>query len=74
MNDGPVTVLVTGDPGLLAFAQSLLKSAEIEFQVVGDNQRLVLPYWGFVELRVPAEAAEEARRLLADLQAPRDAG
>ena len=68
MSDGPVTVLVTGDPGLLAFAQSLLEAAGIEFAVVGDNGRLVPPYSGFAELRVPATDADEARSLLADLQ------
>ena len=72
MSDGPVTVLVTGDPALLAFAQSLLEAAEIDFVVLGDHQRIVPPYTGFAELQVPAEDAEEARALLADVEAGPD--
>ena len=67
MNDGPVTVLVTSDPGLIAFARSLLEAAGIEFVVQGEQHHNV-PLIGFAELQVPAEDAEEARALLADLQ------
>jgi hypothetical protein len=67
MSDGPVTVLVTGDPGLMAFAQSLLESAGIEFVVQGEQHHNV-PLIGVAELQVPAEDAEEARALLADLE------
>ena len=43
MTGGPVTVLVTGDPGLMAFAQSLLESAGI-----GVSKKLIFfgqQYW-----------------------------
>jgi hypothetical protein len=67
MTEGPVTVFTTSDPGALAFAQSLLEAADIEFIVVGENQRIVPPYTGFAELRVAAADAEAARALLADI-------
>ena len=67
MTGGPVTVLVTGDPGLMAFARSLLESAGIEFIVQGEQHHNV-PLIGCAELQVPAEDAEEARALLRDLE------
>lgn len=67
--DGPVTVLSTSDPGLLGVAQSLLEAAGIEYFTKGDNQRIVPPFAGWVELQVAAGAAAEARALLADLHA-----
>jgi hypothetical protein len=73
MSDGPVTVLTTRDPGLLAFAQSLLESAAIEFLVKGENHGIV-PLVGFAELQVGAADAEEAQALLADLKAQEDRG
>jgi hypothetical protein len=66
--EGPETVLSTSDPGLLAVAQSLLEAAGIEFFTKGDNQRIVPPFAGWVELQVAASEAAEARALLADLQ------
>jgi hypothetical protein len=66
--DRLVTVLSTHDPGLAAFAQSLLASADIRFSVRG----MVLPYPGAlpVDVQVLAGDADEARRILADLSAP----
>ena len=66
--DRLVTVLSTHDPGLAAFAESLLQSADIRFSVSG----MVLPYPGAlpVDLQVLAGDADEARRILADLSAP----
>ena len=73
MNDGPVTVLTTSDPGVLAFAQSLLEAAGLEFFVKGENHRIV-PFIGFAELQVGAADAEEAQTLLADLKSQEDQG
>ena len=70
MSDGPVTVLTTSDPGLMAFAQSLLEAAGIEFVLQGEHHNNV-PLIGFAQLQVPAEDAEEARALLADLEPSR---
>ena len=68
MNDGLVTVLLTSDPGLLAFAQSLLEAAGIEFVTKGDStSRIVPPFQGWVELQVAADDVAAARELLADL-------
>lgn len=67
-DDGPTTVLSTSDPGLLGVAQSLLEAAGIDFFTKGDNQRIVPPFAGWVELQVAAADAAEARALLADLQ------
>jgi hypothetical protein len=68
--DHLVTVLSTHDPGLAAFAESLLQSADIRFSVSG----MVLPYPGAlpVDLQVLASDADEARRILAELSAPDD--
>jgi len=73
MSDGPVTVLTTSDPGLLAFAQSLLESAAIEFLIKGENHRIV-PFVGFAELQVRSADAEQAQALLADLKSQEDRG
>jgi hypothetical protein len=72
MNDGLVTVLLTSDPGLLAFAQSLLEAAGIEFLIKGENHRSV-PFIGFAELQVAAADAVEAQALMADLKSQEDA-
>ena len=66
-SDGPVTVLTTADPGLLAVAQSILEAAEIPFVVKGENQRILPPFDRAAEVQVGAADAEEARTLLAEL-------
>jgi hypothetical protein len=67
-DEGLVTVFSSHDPGLVAFAQSLLQSADIRFSVRGE----LLPYGGAlpVDLQVLASDADEARRILAELSAP----
>ena len=67
-SDRLVTVFSTHDPGLAAFAESLLQSDDIRFLVRG----MVLPYPGAlpIDLQVLAGDAGEARRILAELAAP----
>ncbi len=75
-----VTVLATGDPGLMAIAKSLLQSAEIPFMVQGEGIQDLFGAGCFgtgfnlitgpAKLQVAAGDADEARELLADLLAP----
>jgi hypothetical protein len=69
---GPVTVFKTNDPALLAFAQSLLDGADIDFIVAGAVVSGQTPGgvggpYGVPEIQVPAEDADEARELLKEL-------
>ena len=69
---GPLTVLRTHDPALLAVAQSLLEDADIEFFVAGQHFSGLYPGgamgpYGVPEIRVAAQNADEARDLLKDL-------
>jgi putative signal transducing protein len=68
----PVTVFRTNDPGLLAVAQSLLEDAHIEFFVAGEAASGLYPGgatgpYGVPEIRVAAQNADEARKLLKEL-------
>jgi len=82
MADGPVTVLETGDPGLVAVAKSLLESAGIRFFAKGEAVQDLFawgrfgtgfnPFVGPVQLQVAAEDADDAKALLRGL-ADRDA-
>jgi hypothetical protein len=67
----PVTVFRTGDPGLLAVAQSLLDAAEIDFFTAGQTSSGLYPgavsRFGVPEIRVRAEDAADARELLKEL-------
>lgn len=69
----PVTVFSTGDPGLLAVAQSLLEEADIFFFVAGEVVSGLYPGalgpCGVPEIRVAAENADAARELLKALEA-----
>ena len=72
-----VTVLVSGDPGLIAVAKSLLGAAEIPFAVQGDGVQDLVGIGritnafnvmtGPAKLQVAAQDADDARELLADL-------
>jgi hypothetical protein len=74
---GPVTVLETGDPGLVAVAKSLLESAGIQYFAKGEALQNLFgwgqfgtgfnPIVGVVQLQVAAEDAEDATALLRDL-------
>jgi hypothetical protein len=73
-----VTVLASGDPGLIAVAKSILDSAQIPWLAEGEVIQHLFgigrlaggfnPITGPVRLRVLASDAEDARLLLADLQ------
>jgi hypothetical protein len=72
----PVTVLETGDPAVLAVAESLLEDAGIEFFPQGEGVQDFFgggriggfsPVVGPVRIQVAAEDAEEAAALLHDL-------
>ncbi len=76
-----VEVLGTTDPALLPVVLSLLESAGIEAVVEGDEVMGVLPFGEFgggrwseegrglgVVVKVPRQQAEEAQRLLSDVQ------
>jgi Putative prokaryotic signal transducing protein len=79
----PITVLESGDPGLLAVAKSLLESAHIEYFAKGEGLQDLFaggrlgtgfnPFVGPIQLQVPADDAEEAMALLRDLRTQRDA-
>ena len=69
------TVLRSGDPGLVMLAESLLRSADIPFMPRGGISTTVAGWGGLagenrpVELLVNRVDAEQARALLADLDA-----
>jgi hypothetical protein len=65
---GPVTVLVTRDAGLLALAQSVLESAELDFVTKGERLQNIPGQIVWLELQVRPEDAAEAKTLLADLE------
>jgi len=77
MADEPVTVLETGDPGLVAVAKSLLESAGIRFFAKGEGVQDLFawgrfgtgfnPFVGPVQLQVAAEDADDAKALLQGL-------
>jgi len=74
-----VTVLKTGDPGLVAVTKSLLQSADIRFMTQGEVVQDLVgwgpvgtghnPILGPAEIKVRSEDAEDARALLKDLDA-----
>ena len=72
---GPVTVLETGDPGLIAVAKSLLDSAGIPYFAKGESLQNLFgwgqigfnPIVGVVQLQVASDDAEDATALLRDL-------
>jgi hypothetical protein len=78
-----VTVLATGDQGLMAIAKSLLQSAEIPFMVQGEGVQELFGagclgtgfnlVTGPAKLLIHADDADEVRALLADLSADEDA-
>jgi hypothetical protein len=68
--DGPVTVLATRDPGLVAVAKSLLDASDIDYVAKGENLQNVPPFSPWVEIQVRAEDVAEAKALLADLGQP----
>ena len=81
--DEPVTVLETGDAGLVAVAKSLLESADIQYFAKGEGVQDLFaggrfgtgfnPFVGPVQLQVAAEDADDAKALLRDLrEKPRD--
>lgn len=73
-----VTVIKTGDPGLIALVKSILRSAEIPFTTKGEGiqdltglGRLGAGYnlaFGPVELQVNSADADDVRALLEDLE------
>ena len=72
-----VTVLASGDPGLMAVAKSLLRSADIPFLVQGEGVQDLFGVGrigsgfnvvtGPARLQVGADDADDARAVLADL-------
>lgn len=67
-DSSPVTVLVTRDAGLLALAQSVLESAELEFVTKGEHLQNIPGQMVWMEPQVRSEDAAEAKTLLADLE------
>ena len=72
-----VTVLASGDPGLMAVAKSLIQSADIPFLVQGEGIQDLFGVGrigsgfnvvtGPARLQVGADDADDAREVLADL-------
>jgi hypothetical protein len=81
-SDDPVTVLETGDSGLVAVARSVLESAGIQCFAKGEGVQDLFawgrfgtgfnPFVGPVQLQVAAEDAEDAKALLHELQEPEE--
>jgi hypothetical protein len=75
--DGPVTVLESSDPVLLAVAKSVLEGAKIEYFAKGEAVQNLLGggimgtgfnlVTGAIQLQVPAEDANEATELVRPL-------
>lgn len=74
---GPVTVLETSDPGLIAVAKSLLEEADIPWFAKGEALQDLFGggrigsfnlVTGPIQLQVPADAADDARDVLKELQ------
>jgi hypothetical protein len=67
-----VTVLQTGDFGLIAIAQSLLRSADVPFIAEGEAIRQLWggysPFGRGVALKVRREDADDATAILRDLR------
>ena len=80
---GPITVLESGDPALLAVAKSLLEGAGIQYFAKGEGVQDLFaggrigagfnPFTGPIQLQVAADDAEQAKALLGDLDARTDA-
>jgi hypothetical protein len=74
---GPITVLESGDPALLAVAKSLLEAASIQYFAKGEGVQDLFaggrfgtgfnPFTGPIQLQVAADDAEQAKTLLRDL-------
>jgi hypothetical protein len=74
-----VTVFRAGREDLIVLAQSMLQSAQIDFAVKGEGIQDVLAWGRFpignnlvagpIEIQVRSEDAEDARALLASLEA-----
>jgi len=66
-----VTVLVTGDQGVVAVAKSILESAGISWFILGEETQnlsgINLPL-EFVEIQVSADVADQAKELLQHLE------
>ena len=79
---GPITVLESGDPALLAVAKSLLEAASIQYFAKGEGVQDLFaggrlgtafnPFTGPIQLQVAADDAAQARTLLQDLIAQQD--
>jgi hypothetical protein len=77
-SDEPVTVLETGDSGLVAIARSVLESAGIQCFAKGEGVQDLFawgrfgtgfnPFVGPVQLQVASEDAADAKALLHELQ------
>jgi hypothetical protein len=73
-----VTVYRVGNPAIIALAKSILQSAGIEYYAMGEGVQDLFGLGrigagfniiaGQVQIRVDSERAEEARRLLADIE------
>jgi hypothetical protein len=73
---GPITVLESGDPALLAVAKSLLEAASIQYFAKGEGVQDLFaagrfgagfnPFTGPIQLQVAADDAEPAIKLLRD--------
>jgi hypothetical protein len=73
-----VTVFATGNPALIAIAQSVLRAADINFATRGEDVQEIMGLGRFpfganliagpVELQVRLEDADDARALLVDIE------
>ena len=62
------TVFETMEESEAMVIRGLLESAEIDALIVGENAENPLPVGG-MEVRVPADEAEEARQIIAEYRA-----
>jgi hypothetical protein len=78
---GPITVLESGDPALLAVAKSLLEAAGIQYFAKGEGVQDLFaggrfgagfnPFTGPIQLQVAADDADQARAILRELDTQR---
>ncbi|MDX2020848.1 MAG: DUF2007 domain-containing protein [Deltaproteobacteria bacterium] len=69
MSEDFTTVLTSQQPALIAQAAAILESAGIPYQQPGYQHASLMPQVNFIkiELRVPTDRVEEARRALGDI-------
>ena len=77
-SDSLVTILKTGDPAILAYAESLLKEAGIQFLAKGEGLQDLFGFGrigtgynlvsGPIEIQIAPQDEDKAKKLLAEIK------